>query len=927
MRLLRTFGGLALVEGDGSSALPEAAQRRLVLLALAVEAGDRGLPRDRAVAFLWPEADEEHARRSLNQLRYTLRRELGADPLVGTLTLRPDSAVLTSDLENFRAAVAAGQVDTALSLHAAPFLDGVALGGSPELDEWAESCRAQSRRALTKLVEHAARDASTRGDCARSEFLWRRLVQLEPLAAPPVVGLMETLAARGDATGALVVAAEHEATVQRELGVAPDASVRATASQVRARTAAAVAPPAVAPSAIAPSAVAPSAIAPPAVAPSAIAPSAVAPSAVRPRLLFLAAGLAAIALGTFAARRNSRSPAPAANTVAVLPFEVHGDPGYQFLGEGMVTLLSAKLDGTAVLRPSDGRAVVSFARQEEGATGDPARAAGIAEQLGAGTFVLGDVIAVGGRLRLLAVAYRLGNREPVVRAGVEGEPSALFALVDSLAGILLEGLSEGSRTGAAPLVAGTSSLKALKVYLEGEQLFRTGKALAAYDAFVRAVALDSTFALASYWASVAGWWADQSDVIVTQADHALRHADRVGARDRRLLVAWDTLLHGDTREAERIYRAVLGDEPDNVAAWSQLGEVLFHYAPRRGAPLGDSRTAFERVLKYEPGEPGALIHLARIAAVDKDYRLLDSITRYFDRTDSVGEWRQETHSIQAAVRNDSAGLARAAAELADAPDGRILNEALYAWRITLGTDAPRQLLEPLTSTTRPPEVRAFGHVSLAWLELVDGKLARARQQLALAAALDSVTAMEHGALMLLFPFVPATPAELNAMRDKLNGWIPDRAPNFAASRLGGVHDDAHLVLRDYLVGGLSARLGDTAEAERRAALLDRAAGPADLVLYARAAAAGVRAQAAIAAGHLDQAATLLQRSLVVQSRVARLGPSAFYPRGLDRYLLAESLRSLGREAEARQWYNSFYNSIFDAPFVAPAQKRLAEVTP
>ena len=243
VRLLKTFGGLSLVEGDGSSALPQAAQRRLVLLALAAEAGDRGLPRDRAIAFLWPEVDDEHARRSLNQLRYTLRRELGADPLVGTLTLRPDPAVLGSDLERFRVAVAAGDVDAALSLHAAPFLDGVALGGDVELDEWADATRTGARRALAKLVESAARDASTRGDSARSEFLWRRLVQLEPLAAPPVVGLMETLAARGDATGALVVASEHESTVKRELGVAPDASVRAAASQVRARTAAAPARP------------------------------------------------------------------------------------------------------------------------------------------------------------------------------------------------------------------------------------------------------------------------------------------------------------------------------------------------------------------------------------------------------------------------------------------------------------------------------------------------------------------------------------------------------------------------------------------------------------------------------------------------------------------------------------------------------------
>ena len=81
VQLLKTFGGLDLVGADGSPSLPESAQRRLVLLALAAEAGERGLPRDRAIAFLWPEADEEHARRSLNQLRYTLRREVGTDPL------------------------------------------------------------------------------------------------------------------------------------------------------------------------------------------------------------------------------------------------------------------------------------------------------------------------------------------------------------------------------------------------------------------------------------------------------------------------------------------------------------------------------------------------------------------------------------------------------------------------------------------------------------------------------------------------------------------------------------------------------------------------------------------------------------------------------------------------------------------------------
>lgn len=919
VRLLKTFGGLSLVESDGSSALPEAAQRRLVLLALVVEAGDRGLPRDRAIAFLWPEVDDEHARRSLNQLRYTLRRELGADPLVGTLTLRPDSAVLSSDLERFRAAVAAGQVDTALSLHAAPFLDGVALGGSPELDEWADACRMETRRALTKLVEHAARDAHARGDTSRAELLWRRLVQLEPLAAPPAVGLMETLAASGNATGALVVAAEHEATVQRELGVAPDASVRAAASRVRARTAGGVTRPT------------PISSVPPALPaiPGLPAPGAPAhPPARLParRVAITAALIAALVLVAFAARRNTRLPVPATATVAVLPFEVRGDAGYQYLGEGMVTLLSAKLDGAAVLRPTDARAVVSLARRQDGASSDPETAADIARQLGAGSFVLGDVVGAGGRLRLQAAAYRVGSALPVVRAGVEGEPSALFALVDSLAGILLEGLSDGAHPGNTRLAAGaTSSLPALKAYLEGEQLFRTGQALAAFDAFGRAAALDSTFALASYWTSVAGWWADESDVLV-HADRALRHADRVPERDRRLLVAWDSLLHGDTYEAERIYRAVIGVEPDNVAAWSQLGEVLFHYSPRRGAPLRNARPAFEKVIAFEPGQPSALIHLARIAAVDSQYARLDSIAEFFDRTDTVGEWRQEIQSLRSAARHDTAGLDRAAAILANAPDGRIWNQALFAWRVTLDPDVPRRLLAPLTSDARAPEVRAFGHVSLAYLALAAGRLDQVEAEFDRAAALDSVSAREHRALVLLLPFTNASEAQLVQMRDALVAWDVDRAPLFAASHSGGVHGDAHAVIRDYLVGGLSARLGDSAQAERRAARLERVRAAPDVQRYALAAAASVRAQVAIASGRLADAVTILENSLESETRITRAGASAFYIRSLERYLLAESLLGLGRGTKAAPWYRSFYDALFDAPFVAPAQNRLSELT-
>lgn len=935
---LKTFGGLSLADAAGTAEVPEGGQRRLVLLALAIEAGHRGLPRDRAVAYLWPDADGERGRRSLNQLRYTLRRELGADPLTGILTLRPDAAVLTSDLEAFRAALVAGDAPAALGWYTGPFLDAVPLGGSAELDEWAEACRVEARRGLERVLERRAREALAAGTLDSAEVLWRRLVALEPLAAPYVVGLMETLAAAGNTSEALVAAAEHEATVQRELNVAPDASVRAAASLVRARTRTQPARPTPRPEMLATATAEGHASDAQGKAPAAV-PSAAAPitlpgpgpnySPMRSvRLGAISLGFLALAVVLWSMRSHPAT-VPSDAAVAVLPFTVRGDTGYAYLREGMVTLLSSKLGGGATVRTADDRAVVSLARRDPGASTEPERAAHVAEQLGAGRFIMGEVVGVDGRLRIDAVAYRVGHPDPIARASVEGPPSSLFSIVDDLTGTLLERLSpQADRRLVRPQGGATPTLAAMQAYLEGEQVFRHGRSQAAFDAFSRAAALDTSFALASYWTSVAGWWAEESDTIIAYADQAVRHAGGVAERDRLLLVAWDTLLHGDAREAERIYRAVLGVEPDNVTAWFQLGEVLFHYATRRGTPIAESGSAFDRVLAYEPDEPGALVHLARIAASEGHLATLDSLRGRIARVDSVGEWRQEVDALAAAAHRDSAGLAAAARALAGAPDGRIWNQALYGWRASLDAQATRWLLAPMISADRAPEVRARGHVALAWLALAAGQHRAFEEEMARAAALDSLMTLEHGALVLAMPFVPASPAELTHTRQLLMRW--DQASireRIGASHVGGLHDDAHPAILDYLVGSLSARMGHVREAEHRATLLDRMAErqARPLAQYSQAAAAGIRAQVAFHAGRYAEVSRILEPSLALETRITRAGASPFYVRGLERYLLAESLRHQGRGTAAEPWYRSFRDALFDAPYLPEAQAHLADL--
>ena len=85
---LRTFGGLTLDRDGVPYAGPATQRRRLALLAL-LAAADTAVSRDRLMGYLWPEADPERARHSLDDALSALRRELRSDVLfLGVASLR-----------------------------------------------------------------------------------------------------------------------------------------------------------------------------------------------------------------------------------------------------------------------------------------------------------------------------------------------------------------------------------------------------------------------------------------------------------------------------------------------------------------------------------------------------------------------------------------------------------------------------------------------------------------------------------------------------------------------------------------------------------------------------------------------------------------------------------------------------------------------
>ena len=207
MLRLTTFGGVGIRGADTGVAntgeLP-VSRRALALLVLVAASHATGISRDKVLALLWAESDDEHARNALRQTLHTLRRELHApELLLAGDSLRLNPQVIATDIGEFDAARTAGRREEAINLYAGPFLDGFHVGGAPEFERWGEESREARRAQIAGLLEGLAREAAGEGRTAAAAAWWRRLAAMEPFNSGYALALMEALVAAGDRAGSL----------------------------------------------------------------------------------------------------------------------------------------------------------------------------------------------------------------------------------------------------------------------------------------------------------------------------------------------------------------------------------------------------------------------------------------------------------------------------------------------------------------------------------------------------------------------------------------------------------------------------------------------------------------------------------------------------------------------------------------------------
>ncbi len=364
-----------------------------------------------------------------------------------------------------------------------------------------------------------------------------------------------------------------------------------------------------------------------------------------PRRIFVLAIVgAALAVGIFVWRRTITSePLLDTSLVAVMPFRVAGaDPSLAYLSEGMIDLLAAKLTGEGGPRAADPRAVLSAWRtggeREQDASAER-RMLDVAHRLGAGRVLLGSVVSTPATLVINATLLRVPGGRNRVEATVEGSADSLAALIDRLMQQLLaKEAGEGDRLAGLT----STSLPALRGYLEGQSAYRQGRYEQAVRHFQQSLQIDSSFVLAAVGLFSAAYWTPNIELFERGKRLAWEHRARLSARDRAYVLAWTGPRYPAApsfQENLSGWQAAIETAPDRAEPWFELGDLYYHVGSllRVDGPRERAVSAFDRALSLDSTFSAPLAHLVEIAAIGGDTARARQLGRLYFAQDSAAD--------------------------------------------------------------------------------------------------------------------------------------------------------------------------------------------------------------------------------------------------------------------------------------------------
>jgi len=392
-------------------------------------------------------------------------------------------------------------------------------------------------------------------------------------------------------------------------------------------------------------------------------PSGVRPFRVRWALVGIVAAL--VMVGTYLGWERMRGSETALDPalVAVAPFRIaSADPSLHYLREGMLDLLAAKLTGEGGLRATEPRLALTAWHDAGGSDRsdlDQNASVNVAQRLSAGRLLLGDVVGTPTRLLLSASLLEVPSGAQLARVSAEGPPDSLPRLIDEVAAKLLSSVAGQSNDRLPKLMS--TSLPALRAYLDGMAKYRRGEATAAARDFGRALDNDSTFGLAALALRMAAVWYGDNPAAERGIRLAYQARARLSPRDRALLEAVGGPRYPAPSSTVEVFQArqrYLNLAPDRADAWELYADQIFHFGTILGYldPPHDALDAFRRSLDLDSTNAVAFSHILLLSVQERDTALERRVVRLSARMpDSTsGSWLTPYHWYKAHLAGDSA---------------------------------------------------------------------------------------------------------------------------------------------------------------------------------------------------------------------------------------------------------------------------------
>ncbi|MGH7694867.1 MAG: hypothetical protein ACRENH_07790 [Gemmatimonadaceae bacterium] len=223
-------------------------------------------------------------------------------------------------------------------------------------------------------------------------------------------------------------------------------------------------------------------------------------------------------------------------------------------------------------------------------------------------------------------------------------------------------------------------------------------------------------------------------------------------------------------------------------------------------------------------------------------------------------------------------------------------------------------------------IRLRAQTFLAWLELARGRWSASKAAFAAAERMDETTPLlTHRAMAAALPFLAVPRSDLESIRAELAAWNPGveaSAPNAALA----IRLQPHLRL--YLLGLLSARLGDQPSAARFAAEIELTALPQEARDVIRGLAQTVRADIAAQSGRIAPTSPADREGAIPLELVSvRLFTNAReYTLEHARYLHVLQLNAKAQHTEALRWIEtSFQGAPSEIVYLAPMHLLRGEI--